>query len=158
MSLLEMQSWGPSGWKFVHAVSFAYPVKAQPDQREAAYKFLTSLGLLLPCKVCCRHFGQYISKRVPSVEAAALKGRDSLSRLLVDAHNEVNVRLGKPVVPYETVYQMYMGTGPRPKPWGIICACVVLVLLAACIFVERRPRHESKRQTVTDLLGFCSKR
>ena len=97
-----VSEWGPAAWKFLHAITFSYPDNPNlSDQRDAENLF-SSLKSLLPCEACRNHYVSEISVNPPDT-----RSRATLSAWLVDLHNRVNLRLGKPIFSYasaETVY------------------------------------------------------
>jgi hypothetical protein len=100
---MKTSVWGPSAWRFLHAVSFAYPDSPDEQQRQAAKDLFQSLRQLIPCGDCCGHYCTEIQSHPPQVQS-----RDALSRWLVDLHNRVNVRLGKPLHSYQAARAEYM--------------------------------------------------
>lgn len=96
--------WGPHAWKFLHAVTFAYPDQPSDEHKKAALELFSSLKYMLPCGECCSHYCQAFEKN--RIEPY-LESRDSLSKWLVDFHNRVNERLGKPIMKYEEVAKEY---------------------------------------------------
>lgn len=94
---MKTSLWGNHGWKFLHAISFAYPDNPSEEHRQAALNLFQSLKYLLPCGECCGHYCSGLSKT--NLEEV-VKSRESLSRWLVDFHNSVNDRLGKPSYSY----------------------------------------------------------
>lgn len=101
---MKTSFWGPSAWKFLHAVTFAYPDEPTPEHKKAALELFSSLKYMLPCGECCSHYCQGFEKN--RIETH-LESRDSLSRWLVNFHNHVNERLGKPIVSYEEIAKEY---------------------------------------------------
>jgi FAD-linked sulfhydryl oxidase len=100
---MKTSVWGPSAWRFLHAVTFAYPEHPTPEQRDAAMQLFLSLRHMIPCGDCCGHYCSEIQAAPPRVES-----RDALSRWLVDLHNRVNVRLHKPQYAYEDAKAEYL--------------------------------------------------
>ena len=59
--------WGPTGWVFLHSVSFGYPMdpkKFDVDNNlpegttEERYRqFFEQIGYVFPCRYCCRYCG-----------------------------------------------------------------------------------------------------
>ncbi len=97
-------NWGPSAWKFLHAITFAYPVN-EPSQI-TKIKYLTFFKLLkyvLPCATCRRGYTQDAS----DLSIRVLKNRDTLSRWLVEVHNRVNKRLNKRIRNYDDIKKIY---------------------------------------------------
>jgi len=99
---MKTSVWGPSAWRFLHAVSFAYPEAPSAEQKAAALQLFLSLRHMIPCGDCCGHYCSEIQRSPPRVES-----RDALSRWLVDLHNRVNARLGKPQYPYAAALAEY---------------------------------------------------
>ena len=102
---MKTSIWGPSAWRFLHAVTFAYPDDPTEEHKSAVVKLFESLKLLLPCGDCCSHYcSTFNSKELQ----AALKNRKTLSKWLFDFHNEVNSRLKKPEAVWEQVEAEYL--------------------------------------------------
>ena len=105
---MDPSEWGPAGWLFLHSVTFAQPAKPNAFQQQKLRNFFESLGYLLPCMKCCKHFQEFVKKRPPPVD-----DREKLCRWLVDAHNNANkerrnrfpVKL--PVFSYEDAVKKY---------------------------------------------------
>ena len=92
--------WGPTGWLFLHCVTFGYPYainEKNPEHmnKKKEYKtFFTSVGDILPCKYCRESYKVYI-KEIPIDKF--LKTRKDLCKWLYKIHNKVNDKLGVPV-------------------------------------------------------------
>jgi hypothetical protein len=100
-----MINWGPSGWKFLHAISFAYPIHEASQITKIKYlTFFKLLKYVLPCATCRRGYTQDSW----DLSIKVLKNRDTLSRWLVDVHNRVNIRLGKRVRSYDDIKKIYL--------------------------------------------------
>ena len=95
--------WGRPGWKFLHSVTFAYPEKPSLRTKIQYMKFFKSLQYVLPCPMCRREY----SRAARKLNLGHLKNTETLSRWLVCVHNQVNVKLGKAVVPFDVVKKMY---------------------------------------------------
>ena len=132
--------WGPAGWDFIHAVSFAYSKTPTSTERDDMHKFVSACAKVLPCKICCRHFQNFIASDMKFSESSrALVSRDALSRFLVDAHNDVNLRLGKRRLSYDEVARQYSpgGGGMLDSNWIFLVVVGVL-----CVLILRaRHRH-----------------
>ena len=94
--------WGPSAWHFLHAISFAYPVRPCHAEQESAQHLFQSLSCILPCHDCKQHWRQLLQ-----TEPVDTRDRYSLSAWLVRMHNAVNKRLNKREVPYTPVALQY---------------------------------------------------
>jgi hypothetical protein len=102
-SSLDVRIWGPEAWNFMHAVTFAYPIHSPSDQEKKNISlFFEHVGNNLPCDKCRHHFGVML-KNSP----IDTRNRETVSKWLVDRHNDVNVRLGKPTLSYDFVKKKY---------------------------------------------------
>jgi hypothetical protein len=96
---LMTRLWGPSGWLFLHCVSFGYPYKIDPtnpehlEKQNDYYRFFYYLGKVLPCKYCRNSYDEFFMKN--SV-LNHLGTRADLTKWLYDIHNLVNDKLGVP--------------------------------------------------------------
>ena len=111
--------WGPSAWKFLHAISFAYP-EAPDDLQIAQFtKFFDALPDVIPCPSCGLHARQYFDGHQAEL-TQALRSGPRLQRFMHAFHNAVNASRDPPVPPmdFEVVRQIYthghvLG---RPRP------------------------------------------
>jgi hypothetical protein len=85
-------------------VTFGYPDQPSPEEQQAAVNLFESLQHLLPCPKCADHFCQGLSQTPVNQH---VRSKQALTRWLVDFHNRVNARLGKPQMSYESVAQKY---------------------------------------------------
>lgn len=108
---MDITTWGPHGWGFFHAVTFAYPQNPDTLTKQQYAQFFDSIGNVLPCGICRQHFADML-KKYP----IDLTSRDTLTRWLVDRHNQVNQRLGKPIMSYDQAVAMYTQPVPAPTP------------------------------------------
>jgi hypothetical protein len=81
---MDTRFWGPSAWRLLHLITFAY----EPDHQKGAMRDLfTALPYVLPCKYCRQHLAGHMEKHPLE---PALESRATLSRWLWTVHNEVN--------------------------------------------------------------------
>jgi hypothetical protein len=96
---LMTRLWGPSGWLFLHCVTFGYPYKIDPtnpehiEKQNDYYRFFYYLGKVLPCKYCRNSYADFFTENSPMRH---LGTREDLSKWLYDVHNLVNDKLGVP--------------------------------------------------------------
>ena len=157
---MSIESWGPKAWGFLHAASFAYSDTPSPAERRAGRDFLRSLAIVPPCATCRRHFAEECARALADGERSrVLDDRASLTRWLVDVHNDVNARTGKRIVGYGEVCQVYqpsaqlcrasfqtppVGAEPSASPDGYVVLCaIVAALLGALLLVLYRARREA---------------
>ena len=86
---MDTRFWGPSGWRLLHMITFAY----EPEQQKNAMRqFFDILPFVLPCKYCRSNLIKHYEK-LP-VESA-LQSKATLSKWLYEIHNLVNNTLRK---------------------------------------------------------------
>ena len=96
---LMTRIWGPSGWLFLHCVSFGYPYKIDPtnpehlEKQNDYYRFFYYLGKVMPCKYCRNSYMDFFTKSSP---ISHLGSRKEFTKWLYDIHNMVNDKLGVP--------------------------------------------------------------
>lgn len=155
---LDIGVWGPNGWNFLHAVSFAYPVNPTGDERRTMSTFLSATSKVLPCKTCCTHFANYLAYLGPNLESTKeLSSRQELTKLLVDVHNTVNARLGKRVLSYEHVKRDFERLQSSGCSYRIVFLFLILFILLTYWHVQNRRRQELLRCGVSVAKKrFCS--
>lgn len=119
---LMTRLWGPSGWLFLHCVSFGYPYKIDPTNPEHLakqddyYRFFYYLGKVLPCKYCRNSYDEFFASNSP---IRHLGSREELAKWLYDVHNMVNDKLGVPACErpsFEEIKQRYESFRAACKP------------------------------------------
>lgn len=86
---MDTRYWGPSGWRLLHSITFAYDPRRDRDNYKA---FFEILPFVLPCKFCRSHLIEHYES-LPITDALAT--RESLSRWFVKIHGRVNEMLRK---------------------------------------------------------------
>lgn len=128
MSELHINRWGPRAWKFMHTISYCYPVNPTSADRQHVHDYLFALCHVLPCKKCRNDFEQYLQTHlIHGSESKQFQSKQYFIRFLVDAHNHVNKRLGKRLYSYREVDQIYTTTNRHALIIATVCAVVVLV-------------------------------
>ncbi|CCF58975.1 hypothetical protein KAFR_0F03790 [Kazachstania africana CBS 2517] len=87
----DVQKLGADSWTFLHAMAAKYPDKPTDVQKQDMSEFLKLFSHVYPCHWCATDFEKYIREYSPRVES-----KEELSRWMCEAHNKVNVKLGKP--------------------------------------------------------------
>lgn len=87
----DVEVLGKSSWTLLHSIAATYPEKPDTKQQQDLKQFLKLFGNFYPCWYCGDDFKAYLTKTEPVVDT-----QDKFGRWLCDAHNEVNVKLGKP--------------------------------------------------------------
>ena len=120
---MHPEFWGSSGWKFLHSITFQYPVKPTVDDKAHYKEFFNSLKYTLPCQKCAYHYSKHLRKYPIDI---ALKSKDDLVKWLIDVHNEVNKSLGKREYSYQEVIDIY--TDEMGNVLGRVSVINVLIL------------------------------
>ena len=119
---LMTRLWGPSGWLFLHCVTFGYPFKIDPtnpehlEKQNDYYRFFYYLGKVLPCKYCRNSYMEFFENDNP---ISKLGTRRELAKWLYDVHNLVNDKLGVPQCErpsFEEVEERYQSFRAACKP------------------------------------------
>ena len=96
--------WGPSFWFVLHTVSINYPDKPTYVEKRTHHDFYRIIQHILPCEACRRHYKELFAKY--PIEPF-LTSKQSLVTWVVMIHNQVNARLGKPLVTTKEVLTNY---------------------------------------------------
>jgi hypothetical protein len=149
--------WGPGLWMALHSMTFNYPITPTEQDKKQYTNFFHSLKYVLPCPACRMHYKKTIEEKYP-IELA-LDNRDTLSRWLVDFHNDVNKRLGKPIVSYDSVKDKYESmrgkcqyqepspgyTKTRERKTDLMLSCVIILLiLITCLSIYYFPKLKQR--------------
>lgn len=127
---MHPEFWGASGWKFLHSITFQYPLKPSVNDKAHYKEFFNSLKYTLPCEKCSYHYMNHLRKYPID---GALESRDQLVRWLINVHNEVNKSLGKREYKYEEVIDIYKDE--MNTILGRVSPMNVVILFVICIFL-----------------------
>lgn len=103
-------------WKTMHSVAFTYaadPDNPTPEEQKAALDFFGSLGLLIPCTACGKHYASYLERNPVDVSS-----RKALSEWVYKLHSDVNRRKHVENPSFDEVKKMY--TEYEPEDGGRI--------------------------------------
>lgn len=133
---LNISEWGPALWQSLHAISFTYPESPTPSDQSAYYNFFTALQYVIPCVKCRGHYATMLTE-----SPIRLESQEALARWLVDRHNEVNVRTGKPTLRYEDVRDDHLqAPSTCTLPWWtwVIIVSVFVILIICVIIISKK--------------------
>lgn len=82
---------GRHTWTFLHSMAARYPQTPSESEKKEMQTFINLFAKFYPCDFCAKDFQKWIQNHQPIVDS-----RDALSWWFCDAHNAVNVKLGKP--------------------------------------------------------------
>lgn len=86
--------WGPSGWEFLHSVTFGYPLEPTDDNKHNYRNFFETIGDILPCRYCRESYKEFITTGGTKMTNDVFKNRESLTRWFYNIHEKVNKKLG----------------------------------------------------------------
>lgn len=156
---LDPRVWGKSYWTAMHVSGFHYPEQPTAEQKQGAENWLLGIAWMLPCPRCREHFSGLLEE---CTLAAVVKDRETLSRFLVRAHNDVNRRNGKEEWSYERANEFYnrklddkTQACPRPATanfagiegeTGIVLGVAALAVfsMGAVLWWRRRPTSKGR--------------
>lgn len=87
---METIYWGPSGWRFLHLLTFLYPEIPDTGDKILMRDMMSLIPDILPCKYCRASFTKYMANLDVT---PALESRDLLIEWLYKMHNKVNKKL-----------------------------------------------------------------
>ena len=90
--------WGPSGWFFLHNISFGFPIensKINKELKQRYYAFFYNLQFVLPCKKCRDNYAKNINEKDTKLDLSVFNTRESFKKWLFNLHNKVNKLTGK---------------------------------------------------------------
>jgi Erv1 / Alr family len=98
--MLNRMSWGPILWSILHTsaehLGKARPALLQTDETNRWMFLLKTVGKVMPCNVCRKHYAEWL-KKSPISQFTKLRGldlRDRARKWLYDLHENVNVSRG----------------------------------------------------------------
>jgi hypothetical protein len=101
---MQTNEWGPAAWKFLHTITFSYPVNPTIDDINIFKSFFTSLQFILPCSSCRKSYSKVL-KYIPI--DVYLESRNGLTFWLFLVHNIVNNKLNKNLETFDNVVLLY---------------------------------------------------
>ena len=89
---MNVSNWGPSGWVFLHTITFNYPIKPTKEDKLRYINFFNNIGTMLPCKYCRDSYNIY-AKKLPIEKF--VEDREGITYWLYQIHNLVNDKVFK---------------------------------------------------------------
>jgi hypothetical protein len=127
--------WGASFWDTFHIITFAYPEAPSNEDKQNIVNFFHAAKHMLPCENCRYHF-EHNLKTYPLTDEI-LSSKYKLISWLVTIHNEVNIRLGKSIVPVEQVIQKYTGNTSNSNSMDMMNPLLFILLIMLLIIYVR---------------------
>ena len=93
---MDPNFWGPSIWRTIHSVAYESDKLASENTFS---NLIYELSFVLPCETCRNHMQNYLKDHpIP---------QNNFFIWSVEFHNQVNIRLGKPIMSFEEASQIY---------------------------------------------------
>lgn len=102
MPYREKYTWGEHLWGLIHTMTIIDFEESGPHNQRI-FVCLKGMGAAIPCSICRAHYENEINK----FNFHNLNEPMCLFRWSVDFHNEVNAKLGKPIVTYEEALEKW---------------------------------------------------
>lgn len=99
---MEASIWGPKAWVFLHSITMNYPEKPTDEDKRNFDIFFSSIGKVLPCKICKKHYENNLK-----INPINLNSKKELVTWLINIHNEVNKLNNKKIYTYDEVIKLY---------------------------------------------------
>jgi hypothetical protein len=106
---MDPKVWGPHFWFVLHIVSFNYPDNPNTPDKDNYKRFYESIGDILPCVNCRKHYKNHISKFPIAIH---LDSRIDLIKWVIELHNIVNKALNKPIYTVDQILNLYSNLDP----------------------------------------------
>lgn len=101
---MDPKIWGPFMWFILHIISFNYPEKPTPFDKQSYRDFFNSLKHVIPCKECKKHYTKNIQEHPITPH---LDNKKHLIEWLIKIHNLVNISLNKKIYTTDEVLKTY---------------------------------------------------
>ena len=90
--------WGPLGWMTLHSVSCLYPENPSEEDKKILTKYLNAFEQSISCPTCQNHF-KSMKEMYKRSYPNWLNSRYDFFLFVCRAHNTVNRRIDKPIIP-----------------------------------------------------------
>jgi len=124
---MNQNIWGKSAWIFIHSIAVNYPKDPTPTEKENTISFFHSLGDILPCRYCRKHYKDNLKKLPVNANS-----KIDLLYWTIDIHNEVNKITNKKVLSREealqTILSMYKKYPNNPEWYQVLYICSLIVI------------------------------
>ena len=146
MTFSGISHWGPSAWNFLHTMSYSYPETPSEKEKLKFYTFLLMFASVLPCDICKDDFQKYLDDKFEKQHLSdAFFSRETFTKFLIDAHNDVNLKLKKKVLSYDDVDKLY-GFKPQTIKKRKFDVGILLLVVFIFLFVFMFPKFSKKRR------------
>lgn len=91
---LDKNELGKNTWSFLHTMAANYPENPSKETQEKMSQFVNLFSEFFPCSYCAQHLRKQLKTSEDVIDTSS---RHGLSQWFCRLHNEVNLRLGKPM-------------------------------------------------------------
>ena len=99
--------WGPIIWNILHGLAEKAQRAALPaDELREWVRLIKATSEMLPCDICRGHMTHYM-KVHPFTEVNYSILKTTVKTWLFNLHNEINEGNGRPIFPYDGLYEKY---------------------------------------------------
>ena len=103
--MVSKSVWGPCVWILFHTLAFKIVPADFSSKKTDLINYIQRICSNLPCPECTQHAMEYMKQNLRRIDAITTK--EQLQEFLVDFHNAVNVRKGKPAFTYKQAEDKY---------------------------------------------------
>jgi Erv1 / Alr family len=111
MKPLPPDAWGSHYWFFLMTIAYIYPDRPNPVTKRKYYDFIQNVPLFIPNDEISKLFSSLLNKYPVT---PYLVKRESLLKWVHFIHNKINVRIGKPKMPFYEAMEKFENQF-RPK-------------------------------------------
>lgn len=101
---LDPNIWGPQYWFVLFTIAITYPIYPNDISKKKYYDFIQNLPLFIPNENFANSFIDILDKFPVT---PYLDSRESFIRWIHFIHNQVNIKLNKPIIPLEDAIEKY---------------------------------------------------
>ena len=111
--------WGPPSWKFLHCVTYGYPVNPTAENKKSYKEYFILIGAILPCGACRTSYTHFINNGDTELTDKVMENRESLTSWFYKIHQKVNNKLkmdyGATLVNVTAKYENYRAKDKSSK-------------------------------------------
>ena len=100
---MKKSVWGPYIWTFLHCLTIRIKPEHFQSEKNVLISYIERICDNLPCPSCAMHAIQTLKK----LKLKNVKKKDDLIECIYKMHNEVNIRLKKPIFDKSKLHETY---------------------------------------------------
>lgn len=124
--------WGAAGWKFLHAITLAYPENPSYKVKESCRNLFFSLQDLLPCSICQDNYKNH-TINIPLTDKT-LSSRNNLVMWLLKIRNETRKQMGLDELTIADILNEIYGNCFSYSYYIYILLLIILILIVILIY------------------------